>query len=95
MKDETTNLFLSSLIGAVYKVLALNDNDDPYLSEYIDSLCIQLLGGLETFPVLKSCQKYISVINIIQYLRTNEFNKKTCKREILKGTNILEKLSKD
>jgi hypothetical protein len=94
MKDETTNLFLNSMIGAVYKVLALNDDNDLYLNEYMDSLCIQLLGGLETFPILKASQKYISVINIIQYLRTNEFDKKTCKREILKGTNILEKLSK-
>ena len=94
MDDKTTKLFLSNMIGTVYKVLALYDSNDQNLKGYIDSVCIQLLGGLETFPELKYNQKYISVINIIQYLRTNEFDKKTCKREILKGTNILEKLSR-
>lgn len=94
MDNKTTNLFLINMINSIYKVLVLKDTDDSNLQIYLDSLCIQLLGGLETFSELKSNQKYISVVNIIQYLRTNEFDKKTCKREILKSTNILDKLSK-
>jgi hypothetical protein len=82
------------MINSTYKVLVMKDVEDSNLQIYLDSLCIQLLGGLETFSELKSNQKYISVVNIIQYLRINDFDKKTCKREILKSTNILDKLSK-
>ena len=94
MDDKTISLFLLNMISQTYKVLALKDVEDSNLQIYLDSLCIQLLGGLETFSELKSCQKYISIINIIQYLRINDFDKQTCKREILKSTNILDKLSK-
>ncbi|MDF2884224.1 MAG: hypothetical protein K0R54_4791 [Clostridiaceae bacterium] len=94
MNDKTISLFLSNMINSTYKVLVMKDVEDSNLQIYLDSLCIQLLGGLETFSELKSNQKYISVVNIIQYLRINDFDKKTCKREILKSTNILDKLSK-
>ena len=94
MKDESTNLFLENLIGALYKVLAMKDVNDTTLPKYLDSLYIQLVGGSENFTVLKSNQRYVSIINVVQYFRTNEFDKDTCKREVLKCTNILSKLSK-
>jgi len=95
MENKIINLYLSNMVGAVYKILPMYDNNDIKLSQYIDSLCIQLLGGLETFDELKICSKYLTVINIIQYFRTHEFDKKTCKREVLKCTNILSKLSNE
>lgn len=90
--DETTNLYLNSLIGAVYKILPMYENHDDNLQEYLDSLCIQLLGGLENFNELRLNSKYLSIINIIQYFRTHEYDKKTCKREVLKCTNLLNKM---
>lgn len=94
MKNQSTNLFLENLIGALYKVLAMKDKDDITLPKYLDSLYIQLVGGAENFIELKDNQRYVSIINIIQYFRNNEFDRETCKREILNSTNILAKLSK-
>jgi len=94
MEDKSTKLFLKSLIGEVYKILPMKESNDEGLSYYLDSLCIQLLGGLESFSELKRCNKYISILNVIQFFRINEYDTRTCKREVLKCTNLLEKLSK-
>lgn len=93
MKNEATNLYLNRMINELYKILAMKDEEDFTLPKYIDSVYIQLVGGAENFPELKTNQKYVSIINIIQYFRTNEFDKQLCKREILKCTNLLAKLS--
>lgn len=94
MKDESTNLFLVNMIGSVFKVLPLYESNSETLSEYVESLYIQLVGGQETYKELKTNQEYVSIINVIQFFKTNEYNKKTCKREILKCVNLLEKISK-
>ena len=94
MKNETTNLYLKTMIGAVFEILPKYDDCDKTLHDYLDSLYVQLVGASEFYEELKHNQRYYSIINIIQYFRTNEFDKKTCKREVLKCTNILDKLSK-
>lgn len=94
MKDKSTNLFLKTMIGSVYKILPMYDDNDKTLPDHIDSLYVQLVGGFEYYEELKCNQQYHSIINIIQYFRKHEFDKKTCKREVLKCTNILDKLSK-
>jgi hypothetical protein len=94
MKNETTNLYLKTMIGSVYKILPMFDNSDETLHDYLDSLYIQLVGGYEYYCELQYNQSFQSTINIIQYFRKHDFDKKTCKREVLKATNILDKLSK-
>lgn len=94
MKNEFTNLYLNTMIGSVYKILPMYDNNDSTLTDYLDSLYVQLVGGAECYEELKGNQRYYSIVNIIQYFRKNEYDKKTCKREVLKCTNILQKLSR-
>ena len=93
MKSETTNLYLKTMIGSIYKILPMYDNTDTTLKDYLDSLYVQLVGASEFYSELTYNQRYQSVINIVQYFRTYEFDKKTCKREVFKATNILDKLS--
>ena len=94
MKNETTNLYLKTMIGSIYKILPMYDNVDTTHHDHLDSLYVQLVGASEFYEELKYNQRFYSIINIIQYFRTNEFDKRTCKREVLKCTNILDKLSK-
>ena len=94
MKNETTNIYLKTMIGSVYKILPMYDDNNETLRDHLDSLYVQLAGGYEYYDELKYNQRFQSVINIVQYFRKYEFDKKTCKREVLKATNILDKLSK-
>ena len=75
--------FLTSMIGSIFKILPLYDENNVGLQSHIDSVAIQ---------ELKTNQKYISVINSINFLRKNEYTKRQCKREVLRCTNILEKM---
>lgn len=84
--------FLEYMIGHIFKILPLNDNNNDGLKDHIDSVTIQLIGALDTYPELKASQKYISIINSMNFLRKEEFTKRQCKREILRCTNILQKM---
>ncbi len=89
------NDFLNNIIGCVYKVLPLKEEQNSYLPEYIDSLLIQLKGALVTYPSLSSNTKYIAIINSIQYFSNNEFTNKQCKREIFKCIDNIKKIQSE
>lgn len=84
--------FLKYMIGSIYKILPLNDENNYGTKDHIDSVAIQLVGSLDTYPELKTNQKYISVVNSINFLRKESFTKRQCRREILRCTNILQKM---
>ena len=84
--------FLKYMIGNIYKILPLNDENNCGVQEHIDSVTIQLIGALDTYPELKANQRYISIINSMNFLRKNDYTQRQCKREILRCTNTLQKL---
>ncbi|GLB26604.1 hypothetical protein LXJ15735_28450 [Lacrimispora xylanolytica] len=84
--------FLKYMIGSIYKILPLNDANNHAVKDYIDSISIQLVGALYTFPELTTNQKYVSIINSVNFLRKENFTKRQCKREVLRCTNILQKM---
>ncbi len=87
--------FLASMIGNIFKILPLYDENNIGIQSHIDSVAIQLIGAMDTFQDLKTNQKYISIINSINFLRKNDYTKKQCKREVLRCTNILESMIKE
>lgn len=87
--------YINYMINNIFKILPLNDEQNIGLQDHIDSVTIQLVGALETYPELKANQKYISIINTMNFLRKNEFSKRQCRREILRCTNILQKIIKE
>lgn len=87
--------FLANMIGNIFKILPLYDENNIGLQSHIDSVAIQLIGAMDTFQDLRTNQKYISIINSINFLRKNDYTKKQCKREVLRCTNILESMIKE
>lgn len=87
--------FLSGLIGSVYKILPLMEDENSYLSEYLDSLKIQLNGAKETYPELSSNVQYIYIINTIEYFCNNNFTLKQCKREVFKCIRNINKIREE
>lgn len=86
--------FLKYMVNNIFKILPLNDDCNVGLKDHIDSVQIQLIGSLETYPELKANQKYISIINSINFLRTNDYTKRECRREVLRCTNALQSIIK-
>ncbi len=87
--------FLANMIGNIFKILPLYDENNIGLQSHIDSVAIQLIGAMDTFQDLRTNQKYISIINSMNFLRKNDYTKKQCKREVLRCTNILESMIKE
>lgn len=87
--------FLNGLTGSVYKILPLKEDENPFLSEYLDSLVIQLKGAEETYPELSSNVKYIYIVNIIQYFCNNPFTVKQCKREVFKCIRNIDRIQEE
>lgn len=89
----SVSVYIHNVTNRVFKLLALREKElcgiDAYFADYIESLSIDLVGALETFPDLRTDNNYIIVTNIINFLKGNEVSYKTLKREVFKALRLL------
>ena len=92
-------LFIKDLTDKLFNILCLKEEEDAgnnvFLSEYIDSRLVEIIGACSTFPCLNSNPDYISVLNTVQYLSQNEVTTKKCKREVFKILKLLNKIERE
>lgn len=85
--------YIHALTGRVFKLLTIKEKETcgvvAYLSDYIDSLIIDMTGALSTFPALGDDVNYITVVNIVNYLKDNDIQYKQYKREVFKALKLL------
>lgn len=86
-------IFIRGLTGRVFKILPLTEEalsgEDVHLSDYLESCALDMVGALETFPELRDFEEYVTVLNIVQYMRNNEVTQEVCKREVFKALGLL------
>lgn len=88
--------FLDSLTNKIFKILPLKEQNNDFLFSYLNSLQIELIGALITFPKLKNNSNYLSIINATNFLGDNTFSNQQCKREVFKIINeTLPKVKKE
>jgi len=87
--DKSLNEYLEDLVGKIYKILPLKESEIDTLNEYIKSLQLEIIGSLNIFD---NDAKIMTVINTLQYFIDNEYDTKTCKREVFKCIKIVKKL---
>lgn len=94
MYDEKVLLqsYFKKLIDRFYKIIPLKEEYSDTLNDYLDSLRIELIGSQKTIELLSSNVQFMSLINVIEYMLHNDFDKKVCKREVFKCIKTLEKL---
>lgn len=86
--------FLKSLINQIFKMLPLKEEQNPYL-KYIEGVLVQVQGAQNTYPVLKSNAKYISVMNTLQFFSCNEFTHTQCRQEVFRCIHTIEHLQSE
>lgn len=88
--------YLTSLTAKIYKLIPMRDDEESgkgvFLDKYIDSLIIEVMGALETYPELRENDKYISIVNTMQYIAHNYTEHSVWRRESFKMLRTLEKL---
>lgn len=85
--------YFEFLINKTYKILPLKEENSDTLKSYLESYQRELIGNMDLVPLLVKEPKFITVLNTIQYLISEEYSDKVCKREVFKCIRILEEIN--
>lgn len=93
LSNKSLENYFKFLIGKVYKILPLKEQGNNTLNTYLESLKVELVGNYELLEILKNEPQFISLLNIIQYFISNEFDVGVCKREVFRAIRIIESIN--
>ena len=91
-KESFCNYF-EFLINKTYKILPLKEEKSKTLKSYLESLLRELLGNKELVTILVGEPQFITVLNTMQFLISEEYTVKVCKKEVFKCIRILEEIN--
>ena len=85
--------YFEFLINKTYKILPLKEEKSDTLKFYLESYQRELIGNMDLVPLLVDEPKFITVLNTMQFLISEEYSDKICKREVFKCIRILEEIN--
>lgn len=84
--------YFDFLINKTYKILPMKEENSLTLKSYLESYQRELIGNKELIDVLVDEPQFITVLNIIQFLISEEYTNEVCKKEVFKCIRILQKI---
>ena len=84
--------YFEFLINKTYNILPLKEEKSDTLKSYLESYLRELIGNQELVSVLVDEPKFITVLNTMQFLISEEYSDKVCKKEVFKCIRILEEI---
>lgn len=88
--DEQFNKYKESLIGRIYAILPMKEENSETVGEYIDNLNRELIESLDVFA---RCERVVSVVCLLNGV-AGETDHDVYRKLILKCCNILAKEEK-
>ena len=85
--------YFEFLINKTYKILPLKEERSNTLKSYLESYLRELIGNKELIPLLINEPKFITVLNTLQFLISEEYSNRVCKKEVFKCIRILEEIN--
>ena len=85
--------YFKFLIGRVWKILPMSEEDSAHLKEYMESLQRELIGNMNLVEDLKYDGYFITLLNKIEYLISEEYSHEICRKEVFECISIIEKIS--
>ena len=82
--------YFEFLINKTYKILPLKEENSDTLKSYLESYQRELIWNMDLIPLLVDEPRFITVLNTMQFLISEEYSDKVCKREVFKCIHILE-----
>lgn len=92
-KESFCNYF-NFLINKTYKILPMKEENSRTLKTYLEGFLRELIGNKELVEVLVNEPQFITVLNTIQFLISEEYTTDVCRREVFKCIRILESINK-
>lgn len=84
--------YFNFLIGRVWKILPMNEEENKHLKDYMESLQRELIGNMNLVEDLKYNGYFITLLNKIEYLINEEYTHEICRKEVLESVSIIQKL---
>lgn len=85
--------YFEFLINKTYKILPLKEEGSDTLKSYLESYLRELIGNQKLVPILVNEPQFITVLNTMQYLISEEYSVSVCKQEVFKCIHILERIN--
>lgn len=95
LPEKALRSYLQILINKVYKILPMKEEQCPTLTSYLLSLKNEMIGCYNLWRVLEDKPQFLVVINIIEYLATEEYDETVCRREVFKAIRLIENIVKE
>lgn len=93
LSKRSLERYFKFLINKVYKILPMKEEKCDTLKQYLESLQVELIGNSELLEFLVDEPQFISLLNIIQYLISCEYDNQVCKREVFKAIKLIENIN--
>lgn len=85
--------YFEFLIDKTYKILPLKEENSNTLKSYLESFLRELIGNKDLIEMLVDEPHFITVLNTMQFLISEEYSVGICKKEVFKCIKILEKIN--
>lgn len=92
--EENFCKYFEFLISKTYKILPLKEENSSTLKSYLESYLRELIGNQSLISVLVNEPRFVTVLNTMQFLSTEDYSVEVCKKEVFKCIHILEDINK-
>ena len=92
-KESFCNYF-NFLINKTYKILPLKEENSTTLKSYLESFQRELIGNKNLVELLVNEPRFVTVLNTIQFLISEDYSSVICRKEVFKCIHILENIQK-
>lgn len=80
------------LIGKVFKVLPMKEQNNVDLQKYLESLQREIVGNMTLISDLKCDGYFITLLNKIQFLISNDCENPVCKSTVFECIDLVNKI---
>lgn len=80
---------LNGLVNDLYKILPMCEDECPTRLVYIESLLRELTGMTELIQTIHYDRRFHSLLNILEFLCTQQYDVTICKQEVFKAINLV------
>ena len=85
--------YFNYLINKTYKILPLKEENSITLISYLESYQRELIGNRDLLYALVDEPLFVTVLNTIQYLISENYSNEVCKTEVFKCIKILKDIN--
>lgn len=90
--DKLFGNYLDFLIGKVYKILCMREENSKTLGKYMRSLQRELIGNQQLIINLKYDSDFLSLLSKIEFLIYNDVDLPTYKKDIFDSISLIKKM---